>query len=552
MNNHTKKPGVTPVKKKQLKLSTIIILFVCIVVLVSLVLTDLLISRTINENIESSIEEKAKIVSRTVAHSTIVKNGLVNEESEDGIQEYTLDIQKSAEVMFVVVMDMDGIRKSHPNPERIGKHFVGGDEKEVLQGKESLSISKGTLGKSVRAFSPVYNEKDQQIGAVAVGISLHRVEEALNQSHRNILAGSIIGIIVGVIGAIIIARYIKKILFGLEPVTIAKILEERNTMLQSVHEGVVAVNKDTTISLVNKSALKIFNKAGLSSNPVGLPIKEYMPQTKLERVMETGKPELDEEQTINGVSILVNRVPLIVNDEVVGAISTFRDKTEVNHLAEQLTGVKSYAEALRAQSHEFMNKMHVILGLEKMKDYTRLNRYINELVSFRLDEVTTVSSKVKDPVLAGFIMGKLSYAREKNVVLTIDCHDFIPEPGDPAVTHELITVIGNLLDNSIEATAGCDEKEVLMELSYQNGVFELIITDTGKGIPEEMIEEIFIKGYSSKGEGRGYGLFLVKESLDKLGGNLHVESKEGSGTTMIAQVLYKEGKKNDHGVNSGR
>jgi two-component system, CitB family, sensor histidine kinase MalK len=535
---------VTPVKKKQLKLSTIIILFVCIVVLVSLLITDLLISRTINDNIESNIEEKAKIVSRTVAHSTIVKSGLEGE-SADRIQEYTQDIQKSAEVLFVVVMDMEGIRQSHPDPDRIGKHFVGGDEKDVLLGKETLSISEGTLGKSVRAFSPVFNDENKQIGAVAVGISLGSVEEALSMSHRNILVGSMIGIIVGIIGAIIIARYIKKILFGLEPITIAKILEERNTMLQSVHEGVVAVNKDTSISLVNKSALKIFNKAGLSSNPIGMPIKEYMPHTRLERVIATGKPELDEEQTINGVSILVNRVPLIVNDEVVGAISTFRDKTEVNQLAEQLTGVKSYAEALRAQSHEFMNKMHVILGLVKMKDYNHLNRYVKELVSLRVDEVSKVTSKVKDPALAGFIMGKLSYAREKNVALTIECHDFIPEPKDPTVTHELITVIGNLLDNSVEATTNSDEKEVLMELFYEDEQFEMVVTDTGEGLADEMLENIFTKGYSSKGEGRGYGLFLVKESLRKLNGTLHLESKVGSGSTMIVQASYKEGKKSD-------
>jgi two-component system, CitB family, sensor histidine kinase MalK len=536
---------VTPVKKKQLKLSTIIILFVCIIVLVSLVITDLLISRTINDNIEASIEEKAKVVSRTVSHSTIVKNGLENKDDINKIQEYTLDIQKSAEVLFVVVMDMEGIRKSHPDPERIGKHFVGGDEKDVLQGMESMSISKGTLGKSVRAFSPVYNENNQQIGAVAVGISLNRVEEALKQSHRNILVGSVIGIIVGIIGAVIIARYIKKILFGLEPITIAKILEERNTMLQSVHEGVVAVNRDTSISLVNKSALKIFSEAGLNSDPIGLPIKEYMPQTGLERVMETGEPELDEEQTINGVSILVNRVPLIVNKEVVGAISTFRDKTEVNLLAEELTGAKSYAEALRAQSHEFMNKMHVILGLMKMKEYIRLNRYINELVSFQVYEVSTVTSKIKDPALAGFIMGKLSYAREKGIALFIECHDFIPEPRDPAITHELITVIGNLLDNSIEATTDCKDKEMLMELFYQDGRFELILTDTGKGISEDIIQDIFLKGYSLKGEGRGYGLFLVKKSLEKLNGNLHVESKKGSGTTVYVQTAYEEGDKND-------
>ncbi|PFA66478.1 two-component system sensor histidine kinase DcuS [Bacillus sp. AFS015802] len=532
-------------KKKKLRLSTLIILFVCVVVLVSLVMTDLLISRTINDNIETNIEDKAKIVSRTVAHSTIVKNGLENKENEDSIQEYTLDIQESAEVLFVVVMDMKGIRKSHPDPDRIGKHFVGGDEKDVLEGKESLSISEGTLGKSVRAFSPVYNEQHEQIGAVSVGISLNSVEEALDQSHSNILLGTGIGIVVGVVGAVIIARYIKKILFGLEPIAIAKVLEERNTMLQSVHEGVVAVNKDSTISLVNKSALKIFNKAGLSSDPIGVPIEKYMPHTRLKRVMETGKPELDEEQTINGVSILVNRVPLFVNDEVVGAISTFRDKTEVNQLAEQLTGVKSYAEALRAQSHEFMNKMHVILGLVKMNDYNHLERYVKELVSLRFDEVSTVTSKVKDPALAGFIMGKLSYAREKSVSLTVECHDFIPEPKDPSVTHELITVIGNLLDNSIEATMDRNEKEVLVELFYQEDQFEMVVTDTGIGMPDDMVKDIFTKGYSSKGDGRGYGLFLVKESLGKLNGTLHVESKEGSGTTMIVQASYKEGNPGD-------
>jgi two-component system, CitB family, sensor histidine kinase MalK len=530
--------GVSFVKKKQLKLSTLIILFVCTVVLVSLLLTDLLITRTINENIESSIEEKAKVVARTVAHSTIVKDGLGNLDNEEEIQDYTLDIQKSAEVLFVVVMDMNGIRKSHPNQEQIGKHFVGGDEKEVLRGKESLSISEGTLGKSVRAFSPVYNDNNQQIGAVAVGISLNRVEEALNQSHKNILTGSIIGIIVGIIGAFIIARYIKKILFGLEPGSIAKILEERNTMLQSVHEGVVAVNEDTTISLVNKSALRIFTKAGLDVNPVGQPIKEFMPSSRLEMVMKTGKPELDEEQIINGVSILENRVPLIVNEEVVGAISTFRDKTDVNRLAEQLTGVKSYAEALRAQSHEFMNKMHVILGLVKMKDYSRLNQYIKELVSINIDEVSTISSNIKDPALAGFIMGKLSHAREKGVELTVDCQNAIPEPMNPEVTHHLITIIGNLVDNSIEATAECIEREVLLELNYENTALELIVTDSGHGIPEDIMDDIFQKGYSSKGAGRGYGLFLVIESLNELDGHLNVESKEKSGTTMIVQASF--------------
>jgi two-component system, CitB family, sensor histidine kinase MalK len=532
-------------KKREFKLSTIIIFFVCIVVILSLLITDLLISRTINENIRGNLEEKAKIISRTVAHSTIVKKGLLDRERDAEIQDYSKDIQRASDVSFIVVMDMQGIRMSHPNPEQIGKPFIGGDEKKVLSGKESISVSEGTLGKSLRAFSPIFNEKGTQIGAVAVGISLNSIETALDQGHENILIGSIIGILVGIIGAFIMAKYIKKTLFGLEPITIAKILEERNTMLQSVHEGIIAVNKDSTIALVNKSAVKIFNKAGLPSNMIGKQVQDYLPQTRLERVLKLGEAELDDEQVINGVSILVNRVPLIVNDEVVGAISTFRDKTEVNLLAEQLTGVKTYADALRTQSHEFKNNLHVILGLVKMGNYTNLKEYIKDLVSHQEDEVTSVTKRIKDPVLAGFVMGKLSFAREANVEMTMECHTIIPEPEDTSITHDIITILGNFIDNAVDSMASSAEKELLVELSYQEELLEVIITDTGVGISREKLDDIFMKGYSSKGEKRGYGLYLVDQSIKKLGGSLHVESKINLGTTFRVEIPYRGKEKND-------
>ena len=342
-------------RRFRFKLSTIIIFFVCLVVLLSLMITDLLIGNSVSDKIIQNQEEKAKIVARTVAKSQIVIDELEGGKKPNSIQDYTRDIQTATNVLFIVVIDMNGIRKSHPKPEEIGKHFVGGDEKAALNGKEYVSISYGTLGKSVRAFTPIYNKRNEQIGVVAVGISLKRLETALGQSHWDILLVTILGLIIGIIGAILLARYIKRILLGLEPIAIARILEERSTMLQSVHEGIIAVDNQSTITLVNKSALQIFQKAGLSQKPVGMKIYDYMPSTRLDQVLETGKPELDEEQNINGVSILVNRVPLVVNGQVVGAISTFRDKTEVNQLAEQLTGVRTYAESLRAQSHEFMN-----------------------------------------------------------------------------------------------------------------------------------------------------------------------------------------------------
>ncbi|MGM0874822.1 MAG: DcuS/MalK family sensor histidine kinase [Bacillota bacterium] len=526
--------------KQKYKLSTIIIFFVCLVVLLSLLSTDLLISHTVSDTIRNNQEEKAKIVSRTVAKSVIVKNGLENGVQDAGaIQQYTVEIQQATEVLFVVVMDMNGIRKSHPNPEMIGKSFVGGDEKAVLNGEEHISLSKGTLGQSLRAFTPIYGTDNEQIGAVAVGISLNNVEQALEKGHHNIIIGSIIGILVGVLGAVILARYIKKILFGLEPFAIAKIHEERNTMLQSVHEGIIAVDKDSTITLVNKSALRIFMNSGLLDNPVGMKLTEYMPSSKLDRVLKTGKSEQDEELTFNGVSILVNRVPLIVNKEIVGAISTFRDKTEVHQLAEQLTGVRMYAEALRAQSHEFMNRLHVILGMVKMGFYDELTNFINEVVDHRVHELGYVTKNIKDPALAGFIMGKLSFARENQVEIVIDNETVIPEPKEVNVTHELITIVGNVIDNAIEAMNDMKEKKLQLKLNYDKHQLQIKVRDSGPGLKKVQFTKIFKKGYSTKGSNRGYGLYLVSKSVESLGGSIQLNLSVENGTEFIIQVPYE-------------
>ncbi|WP_066064359.1 DcuS/MalK family sensor histidine kinase [Neobacillus soli] len=521
------------------KLSTVIIFFVCLVVLASLLITDLFINKNVSESIQKNHQEKAQIVARTVAKSTIVIDILENSQNTKAIQDYTKDIQAATNVLFVVVMDMNGIRKSHPNPKEIGKHFVGGDELPALMGKEYVSISHGTLGESVRAFTPIYNTAKEQIGVAAVGISLKDVKISLGRSQQRILIVTVLGLLIGVIGAIFLARYIKRILLGLEPFAIAKILVERSAMLQSVHEGIIAVDRGSTITLVNKSALLIFQKAGLSQNPVGMKIDDYMPSARLDKVMQTGNPELDVEQKINGVSILFNRVPVVVNGQVVGAISTFRDKTEVNQLAEQLTGVRTYADALRAQSHEFMNRLHVILGMVQMKFYDELSDFIHTLVDFRNQEYGNITQYFKDPVVGGFIMGKLSYAREENVEFTINCATVIPEPANQKTTYELMTILGNLIDNAIEAMADSLEKTLELNITYADQWLTIEVLDSGPGISNELQKRIFEKGCSTKGENRGYGLYLTANAIHNLGGEITIDSKLLLGTEFHIRIPYE-------------
>ncbi|HDR7213094.1 TPA: two-component system sensor histidine kinase DcuS [Bacillus cytotoxicus] len=523
--------------RRLLSLWKTITLLVCTVVVLSLLVTDILISHHVERTTEESQAEKAKIIARIVAHSPIVLEGLTGRRDAVEIQTYTNRLLKNTDVQFIVVMDMKGIRKSHPNPQKIGHHFVGGDEGTVLKGKEHVSLAEGTLGISMRVFVPVFSEAGKQVGAVAVGISADNVKERTKESRHIIYIGISIGILVGIIGAVLLARHTKKILFGLEPHEIAKILEERNTMLQSVKEGIIAVDKEARVTLINNEAKRLLKKSSLEEEWIGKDVESYMPNSCIKEVLQTGQVQLHEEQNVYGVTIVTNRVPLYVDGEIVGAIATFRDKTEIRKLAEEITGIRLYAEALRAQSHEFMNKMHVVLGLTHMKQYDELQKYVSSMVSEHQYEIGGVMKKVKNPVFVGFLLGKLSYARERNIELIVSEDSYLPDIFDESMIHELITIVGNLIDNALDAVTNCEEKRVQIAIYYEDTLM-IVVKDTGHGIPTDRLDTVLMKGYSTKGKNRGYGLFLVNESMKRINGKIHIQSLLEKGTTITIEIPY--------------
>jgi two-component system, CitB family, sensor histidine kinase MalK len=525
--------------KPKLRLQTTITLLVCIVVIVALLVTDVLITNRISKETEKNQAEKATEIARIVARSPLVIQALTGKSDEAEIQTFAANVRRSANVEFVVVMDMKGIRKSHPNPDKVGQHFVGGDEGPVLKGKEHISTAEGTLGMSLRSFIPIHDETNKQIGAVAVGISLEKVNQEIKELRNIIYIGIGVGIGVGILGALFLARKIKAILFGLEPSEIAKLLEERSAMLHSTKEGILAVNPEGAITLVNNEGIRLLQKAGIKGSPIGKKIDDYMPNSKLTTILVTGESQLDQEQDLNGLTIVTNRVPVRVKENIVGAIATFREKTEIKQLAEQLTGVKLYAEALRTQAHEFMNKLHVISGLIHIKDYERVSSYIDQAVNHQKSEVEYVVSRFKDPILAGFILGKLSFAREKGCEFLIEGEEFLPEPVQTETTHEVVTILGNLIDNALDAVAHCPEKRVTLRFDYFEDQLVLEIHDTGMGINEEIAESVFVKGVSTKGKNRGTGLFLVQKSVEHLKGTIEMHSKPGTGTTFIVTIPYE-------------
>ncbi|QKS72523.1 two-component system sensor histidine kinase DcuS [Paenalkalicoccus suaedae] len=537
----TPAPPTVPPKRprRRISLRAGLILLVVFVVGISLLLTDLLINQFVGDNILAEQERKGQTLAQIVAQEERVIEGL-QQGDVDTIQAYAERVRETSGVLFVVVMDMNSTRFSHPTVELIGETFVGGDEGPALRGETYSSQAEGTLTVSLRSFAPIYAPTGEQIGAVSVGDSMEFIEEQLTANHLIILTSSLVGLAVGITGAVLIASYVRRILHGQEPRDIARTFEERNRMLESVREGIIAVDHAGTITLVNEAARTLFTRAGIDAEPVGMKAVDLLPETGLFRVIETGEAELDQEMQLNQLTLLINRVPLVLGNEIVGAISTFRDKTEVNALAEQLTGVKLYSEALRAQSHEMKNKLHVITGMLHNESYEELRDYVSELTKLEQPNGEVGLQAFKDPVLVGFMHGKYSYMREKQVDFHVRCETEIPIPKDRALNHAFITIAGNLIDNAAEAVYNQEVRSVSTLVSHKNRELMIQISDNGPGLSDEVQERLFEKGFSTKGADRGYGMHLVLSTIQALGGTITIDTSRGRGTTMTATIPYEE------------
>ncbi|ASA20002.1 DcuS/MalK family sensor histidine kinase [Paenibacillus donghaensis] len=524
-------------KKRIYGLRTTVTLMVCgVVMLVLLVLYAVFSSRLIPQP-GQALEEKAVAIARTIALVPLISDGLSKGDSK-AIQAYTSKITRRNDIMFVVVTDMNSIRYSHPDATLIGLPFVGGKQEQALQGEESFSEGQGPLGKSLRAFVPVFNGKGNQVGLVIVGLSQDRVKAITLENKWTIIAILLSGAVLGAAGAIVLARKIKKMIFWMEPLEISKLLEERSAMLQSTREGIIAVDHDARVTLINLEAERLLRVAGICEEVMQQPIVEIWPGLQLETVLASGEGKQDQEIDLNGITLLANSLPIRVNGSTVGAIVTFRDKTEITQLAERLSGISVYADALRAGAHEFMNKLHVIMGMTHMGLYDDLQEYISGTVVNYQNEIGSITRQIKDPVMAGFLLGKLSRTREAGISLLLDEDCYLPGSEDPAVIHELITIVGNLIDNSIDAMKDAPDKVIRLVFRYDNGYLVCMVQDKGPGIDEALREKIYTQGFSTKGENRGMGLYLVRRSVDKLNGRLELLPPDQSGATFVASVQY--------------
>ena len=528
-----------PVRKHPMKLSTSVSLMISAVIISVLLVVHFLYFVQVSDTTRDGVKDKALAVARTLADLPEIKHALSLSPDSGIIQPIASAVQKRNDLLFVVVTNMDGIRYSHPNADVISHHFIGNDIDPALLGKENVSINKGTLDKALRVFTPIYDENHHQIGVVAIGISLVKVTEQIDKSRWSILWTVLFGMMVGGLGTWILVKMLKRILFGLEPYEISTLFEQRQAMLQSIKEGVIAIDDGAQVTLINQEARQMFLETGtqLSTRPEDN--REPQPLLiALCDVLRTGIPRRDEEINFKGRYLLSNTVPVRSNGVIIGAICTFRDKTEVSQLMQRLSGMVNYADSLRERSHEFMNKLHVILGLLHMKSYAQLEDYILKTANNYQAEIGSLLLKIKSPVIAGFLLSKINRASDTRHLLTLSDDSLLPDNTNENQVAALITVLGNLIENALDALAEQPDGEVSVLLHYQNGWLACVVSDDGPGIPPDDLEAIFEKGVSSKGFDRGVGLFLAKQQLENLGGTIAVESEPDVYTQFFVQLPW--------------
>ena len=528
-----------PTRKRPMKLNTLVTLMVCAIIGSVLLVVFALYSVQITRATRDDVKDTALGIARTLADSPEIQRGLMQAPQENIIQPIAQAVTKRNDLLFTVVTDMRGIRYSHPNEALLGLHFIGDDLTPALEGKENVSVNRGALAEALRVFTPVYDAQQEQIGVVVVGISLNKVEEQIARGRLNAVWTILFSIFMSSMAIWGLVRVLKRILFGLEPYEISALFEQRQAMLQSLREGVLAVDIHGRVTMINQTAREILLlPSGKQTENTSAPLL-----ASLRDVSKTGVARQDQEISCNGRLLLCNMVPVKSQDRVIGAITTFRDKTEVSQLMQRLDGMVNYVDALRAHTHEFMNKLHVILGLLNIKRYDKLEEYILQTAHHYQTDIGTIQSKVKSPVVAGFLLGKINRAKEAGVTLTLADESQIPDTASEEQVAVLITALGNLIENALDAMEGQQEGEIGLLLHYQNGWLSCEVSDDGPGIDPTQLESIFTKGFSTKGENRGVGLFLARQQIQNLGGDISVESEPGVFTQFFVHIPWDSERK---------
>lgn len=515
-----------PIRWKIMMLSYTVVIF-------SLLIGGIVIISGIQQNEEKELRIRSMNTARTVAELSDVRKSVLETNGWETVNPIVEELGIINGTDYIVVMNMDRIRYSHPVKEMVGQPSKSEDEKPAFAEHIYFSKAQGEAGTFIRAFVPIKDADLNQIGVVVVGNKIPNFIEIMVELTKDILLIVVLTLLFGLVGSALLANHIKKQMFQLEPHEIKRMHEERTATFHSMNEGVIAIDSKEVITIFNEKAKQIFQVQG---DVVGLPIRMVLKDTRLPEIVERNKAVYNEEIKVSGRIIVSTRVPIQMDTELIGALAIFQDRTEVTKLAEELTGVKNFVEALRVQSHEHMNKLHTIAGLIQLgKPEQALQLAFN--MSEEQEILTNfLNEKVKNNAVAGLLLSKVRRGRELGITVRIDDNSYFAAFPNQLDQHDFVVLLGNLIENAFGAfeQVELENKQIDISIEQSADVCALLVEDNGAGIRDEHLPRLYDKGFTmNKSDGTGYGLFLVKQIIDKGRGEIQVSSLQSEGTSIM-------------------
>ena len=476
-------------------------------------------------------EARALAVARTVAADPDTAEGIAHR--SPSLQRHALAVQHATHALFVVITDAHGIRLAHPNPAEIGKR-VSTDPSEVLAGHDVVNVERGTLGLSARGKVPVY-DGDRIVGEVSVGFAITVIRASVWRELRDAALFAAGALLIGAAGSALLARRLKKQTLGLEPHDLAELVQEREAVLHGIGEGVLATDAEGRVTVCNAEAARLIGAPA----PPGAPAADLFLPVRV-RAALTGEARDERMIAVAGERVLVvSRREVRREGRDLGTVLTLRDRTDLETLTRELDSVRSLSAALRAQRHEFANRLHTLAGLLQTGHQAEAVEYLHALSDSAPATAGPAPDTVRDPYLQAFLAAKTAEAAESDVRLVIA--DTSVVPGRVVEPLAVTTVLGNLVDNAVRAArlGRRQPGQVEVTLAGDGTTLHVSVADSGDGVPSELRERIFADGYTTRlTAGHGLGLALVRQAARSRGGDAALADPGGDdhGAVFAAQL----------------
>ncbi|MGF9663816.1 sensor histidine kinase [Arthrobacter crystallopoietes] len=426
----------------------------------------------------------------------------------------------------------DGTVITSSDPDQLGSRLPLGDSL-VLSGRAWTGPVELSGRQTLVAHVPVLDDGGRMVGIAAVGRNYPSVWERLGDALPNLLTYLGVSVGLGAAGSLLLARRVKRQTLGLEPEEIAGLVEHREAILHDVKEGVLALDRHARITLANDSARQLLE---LPHDCAGKTLDELAVPARLRDVLTADQTGPDRLVLVGERVVVCNRMPLRSRGRLIGSVTTLRDRTELSSLEKELGATRTTTDTLRAQTHEFANQLHTISGLIQLGEYDEVTRFVDGVSLSRTRLYDDVTTRIEDPAVAALLIAKASSAAERVVALELDDGSALGRV-DETLSRDLTTVVGNLVDNAIDAVSGRPDAAVHVHLRDEAHRVTVTVRDSGPGVAADSVEDIFRQGFSTKdsddGGGRGFGLALTRLVCSRRGGGVGVRNAPGAEFTAV-------------------